>query len=136
MNHTTSEQKLRLIQQIRSRYRENRYDLYNREKILYGRADYPSYEEFPEEEGEGTDPEAPVSGFRVRLFLAAFLFAALVAMDINDVRIAGITADTVMEAISADYESRIDQWIETLSDTAMPSAADAKETQSQSTPQR
>lgn len=136
MNHTTSEQKLRLIQQIRSRYREDRYDMYNRERILYGRADYPPYEEFPEEEGERTDPEAPVSGFRIRLFLAAFLFAALVAMDINDVRIAGITADTVMEAISADYESRIDQWIDTFSGTTIPSADDGKETQGQSPPQR
>ena len=30
------EQKLQLVQQVRSRYQENRYDLSNRERILYG----------------------------------------------------------------------------------------------------
>lgn len=115
MSNTTSEQKLRLIQQIRSRYRENRYDMYNREQILYGRAACPPDAEFLEDTGEIAEPEAPVSGFRLRLFLAALLFAALVAMDVNDIRIAGISADTILEAISVDYESRIDQWMETFS---------------------
>lgn len=114
MSRIATEQKLQLIQQIRSRYRENRYDMYNREQILYGRAACPPDAEFLEDTGEITEPEARVSGFWLRLFLAALLFAALVAMDVNDIQIAGITADTIMEAISVDYESRIDQWMETF----------------------
>lgn len=116
MNRTTTEQKLQLIQQIRSRYRENRHDMYNREQILYGRSSYaPDDEVFSEDEGEITEPEAPLSGFRLRLFLAALLFVALIVMDINKLQIAGITSDQIMEVISVDYESRLEQWMETYS---------------------
>lgn len=119
MNSTTTEQKLRLIQQIRSRYRENRYDMYNREQILYGRAAYPDDLEY----GRDTDgslldePGYPehVSGFRIRLFLAALLFAALVAMDVNGITIGSISAEKVMEVISVDYEEKIDEWVEAVS---------------------
>lgn len=131
MNRTTTEQKLQLIQQIRSRYRENRHDMYNREQILYGRSSYPPDDSvFPEDGGEITEPEVPFSGFRLRLFLAALLFVALVVMDVNKLQIAGITSDRIMEVISVDYESRLEQWMETFSGGA------AEKENSQSVPQR
>ena len=37
MSDATMEQKLRLVQQVRSRYQEDQYDLSQRERILYGR---------------------------------------------------------------------------------------------------
>lgn len=121
MSNVTTEQKIRLIQQIRSRYREDRYDMYNRERILYGKAAQPPEPDFPEEPTGGPGgmeyPER-VSGFRVRLFLAAFLFAALVVMDVNEIRIGGITAQKVMEVIAVDYEEKIDEWVEALSRSA------------------
>lgn len=128
MNRTSAEQKLQLIRQIRSRYREDRNDMYNRERILYGRSDPPDDSMFSEDEGEFTAPEAPVSGFRLRLLLAALLFAALVAMDVNEIQIAGITTDTILEVISVDYESRIDQWMETFSGSVAEKEASATNT--------
>ncbi|MCM1189061.1 MAG: hypothetical protein NC541_07160 [bacterium] len=123
MSNATTEQKMRLIQQIRSRYREDRYDMYNREQILYGKSAWPgnrrlSYDpESPDPESDPYGPEYPqhVSGFRLRLILSLLLFAALIAMDRNGIAIGGITAEKVMEVISVDYEEKIDAWVETLS---------------------
>ena len=93
------EQKLQLVQQIRSRYHENQYDLSNREKILYGRtgAVQPG-SLYPEPELEQPHPS---SLFRVRLLMALLLFGLVVAR--------------ILEAISADYEDTLNQWIETMS---------------------
>ncbi len=107
------EQKLQLVQQIRSRYHENQYDLSNREKILYGRtgAVQPG-SLYPEPELEQPHPS---SLFRVRLLMALLLFGLVVAMDMGGFQIAGLTADRILEAISADYEDTLNQWIETMS---------------------
>lgn len=115
MSNVTTEQRLRLVQQVRSRYNENRYDMYNREKILYGRASYPE-ELDPAVAGmEPMDPSMPVSTFRLRLLLAVLLFAAVVAMDINEISISGVTAEKIVEAISMDYEDKIDEWVAAFS---------------------
>lgn len=109
----TTEQKLRLVQQVRSRYNENRYDMYNRERILYGRA-VPPEPELAEEPG-AADPPSGFSSFRFRLLLAVLLFAAVIAMDINGIELGGITSDKILEAISTDYEEKIDEWAAALS---------------------
>lgn len=109
----TTEQKLRLVQQVRSRYNEDRYDMYNRERILYGRANPPDLE-MPEEPG-AANPPSGFSSFRFRLLLAALLFAAVIAMDINGIEVGGITSDKILEVISTDYEEKIDEWAAALS---------------------
>ena len=38
MSNVTTEQKLQLVQQVRSRYHEDQYDMSNRERLLYGRS--------------------------------------------------------------------------------------------------
>lgn len=112
MRNADTEQKLRLLQQIRSRYKEDRYDMSSRERILYGRESARSWEE------DGDDPDwdqSPRSFFRLRVLLAVLLFAAVVAIDTNGTSIFGITAEKVYQVISADYEDKIEEWMETLS---------------------
>lgn len=114
MSDVTMERKLRLVQQIRSRYNQDQYDMYNRERILYGRTNPPEVRPFP---GDPDNAELPVrfSAFRMRMLLAVLLAAAVIAMDVNGIEVGGITADKILEVISMDYEDRIDEWVETLS---------------------
>lgn len=112
MRDVTTERKLQLIQQIRSRYKEDRYDMSNRERILYGRESVRPWE------GNEDDPEweqPPQSSFRLRVLLAVLLFAAVVAIDTNGTSLFGITAEKVYQIISVDYEDKIEEWVETLS---------------------
>lgn len=113
MSDVTMERKLQLVQQIRSRYNEDQYDLYNRERILYGRTNAG----VPRLSGEPGDAELPArfSSFRMRLLLALLLVAAVIAMDVNGIEVGGVTSDKILEVISMDYEEKIDEWVETLS---------------------
>lgn len=113
MKNVSSEQKLQLIQQIRSRYNEDRYDMRERERILYGRESVRPWEE------DDMDPEReqqrPQSTFRLRILLAVLLFAAVVMMDSNKTSLGGLTAEKIYQIISADYEDKLEEWVETLS---------------------
>lgn len=98
----TTEQRLRLVQQVRSRYQEDQYDLSDRERILYGR--------------DGAEPAySTVSFFRLRLLVAVFLLAAVIIMDKNGIKVAGITTEQIFQAISADYDEKIEEWVEAVS---------------------
>lgn len=112
MSDVTTERKLQLIQQIRSRYKEDRYDMSNRERILYGRESVRPWDE-NEDDPEWERP--PQSSFRLRVLLAVLLFAAVVAIDTNGTSLFGITAEKVYQIISEDYEDKIEEWVETLS---------------------
>lgn len=109
MSDVTMERRLQLVKQIRSRYNEDQYDLSNRERILYGRSSRPA-ENFSEME-EDAAWDAPVSFFRIRLVVAIILLAAVIAIDLNGTKIAGITAEDIFRAISADYGNMIDSWM-------------------------
>lgn len=121
MSDATMEQKLRLVQQVRSRYQEDQYDLSNRERILYGRTSisperavgYGSY--YDDYYPEGSLPGEGASSFRLRLFLAMFLVMLVIVMDVNGIAVAGITAEKIYEVISADYEEVLETWVEAIS---------------------
>lgn len=121
MSDATMEQKLRLVQQVRSRYHEDQYDLSNRERILYGRTSIAPQRELESPYGDsyrrdGTMPAGgEVSSFRIRLFLAVFLVMLVIVMDRNDMEVAGITTEKIYEVISADYEEVLETWVEALS---------------------
>ncbi len=121
MSDATMEQKLRLVQQVRSRYQEDQYDLSNRERILYGRSvvhperpGYGSYYDDPYQEGS-LPGEGEVSSFRLRFFLAMFLVMLVIVMDVNGIAVAGITSEKIYEVISADYEEVLETWVEAIS---------------------
>lgn len=104
--------KLELIQQVRSRYSEDQYDLGNRERILYGRE---SARPFEQTEDNIPEEAAAVSSFRLRVLLAVMLFAAVVVADSNQTSLFGVTAQQIYQTIGRDYEERLEQWVETLS---------------------
>lgn len=110
MSDVTMDRKLQLVKQIRSRYNEDQYDLSNRERILYGRSSRPA-DGFSEMQ-EDAAWDAPVSFFRIRLVVAIVLLAAVIAIDLNGIKIAGITAEDIFRAISADYGNMIDSWMD------------------------
>lgn len=110
MRDTTTERKLQLLRQIRSRYNEDSYDMRDRERVLYGR-ESPRLQE--DEEAPGW--ETPPSSLRIRFLAAVLLFAAVIAIDANKTSLFGITADKVYQVISADYEEKIEEWVKTLS---------------------
>lgn len=116
MSDVSTEKRLRLLKQIRSRYIENQYDLSNREKILYGRSSR-SVDGLETPKEEGMEPENPVF-FRLRLALAAGLLGLVIFMDVNGISVAGITAERIFQAISADFEEAIEAW---ATDVSQPS---------------
>ncbi len=112
MRDTATERKLELVQQIRSRYDEDMYDLNSRERILYGRESIRPREPY----GNTPDSETPQSSFRLRFLLAVLLFAAVVTIDTNQAAPWGITAEKIYRAISTDYEAKLEKWVETLAE--------------------
>lgn len=111
MKDTTTERKLQLLRQIRSRYNEDSYDMRDRERLLYGRESVrPREEDWNDPEGE-----LPPSTFRLRFLAAVLLFAAVIAIDANKTSFFGITAEKVYQVIAVDYEDKIEEWVKTLS---------------------
>lgn len=117
MSEITTEQRLQLVQQIREIYRNNKYDMRCREQILYGnqdtccdksdydKADYDAY----------SQEQLPASSLKGRMILAFLVFMAIVILNENGIKIAGITSNKIIEMISADYEAKVNTWVETIS---------------------
>lgn len=119
MRDVNTEQRLRLIQQVRSRYHEDQYDLSSRERILYGRSFTRDTPDRAEQEGDaGDDTRQPFSSFRLRLVIAVLLGAAVISMDRNHIKIAGITSEQIYQAISADFEENIEKIAAAMSQDA------------------
>lgn len=121
MSDMTVEKKLALVQQVRSRYNENQYDLSNRERILYGKTGMGKYEAavLGYEEGLGEsyengseNPAASygqgVSTFNLRLFISAILLIGFILLEQNGGTVAGFSASQIYKAISADYVTQIE----------------------------
>lgn len=118
MSEFTTEQKLQLVQQVRSRYRQDRCDMFSREQILYGKSEMPLREEYAEESfGNSPGERRKSSSLRLRLMFAACLLGTVVFMDVKKIEIGGITADKIFRVISADYEAVLEKWALELSDT-------------------
>jgi len=126
MSDTTIDQKLKLVQQVRARYHEDQYDMSSRERLLYGRTSADSRlpqvsyrQEAPYDDVYGApygEPGiAPYSSLKVRFFIALLLLSMVVMMDKNDMKVAGIAADQVFQAISADYEEVLEAWAKAAS---------------------
>ncbi len=122
MHDVTTEQRLRLVQQVRSRYHENQCDLSNRERILYGKSFAREVPESFQQDTPDTDPK-PVSSFKLRLMIAILLGAAVISMDRNNAKIAGITSEQIYQAISADFEEHIEKMVAAMSQDAITDAA-------------
>lgn len=111
ISKVNTEKRLQLLKQIRYRYNEDQRDLTNRELILYGRSGRRSRSDNLEQQEIQPDTEH-VSFFRIRLILAVLLVMAVIFMDMDGMEMAGITAEKIFQAISADYEEVIETWAE------------------------
>ncbi|MDE7252568.1 MAG: hypothetical protein K2O32_06460 [Acetatifactor sp.] len=109
--------KLELIKQIRSRYQQDRYDMFHRERLLYGRTT-PIPAENDEFVEADTGEEESFSTFPLRVLVAVGLFVMIVLCDMSGKSFLGIQASQCFSAISADYESSITQWADAASNAA------------------
>lgn len=110
------DRKLQLVQQVRSRYHENQYDMSNRERILYGRTSVFSNPDYDENALPDSD-DGSLSSFKLRFFIALVLFGVIVFMDRSHISIGGITSEKLYGMISADYEEKIEDWVEAMSNS-------------------
>lgn len=117
MDDITMEKKLRMVQQIRSQYHQNRYDLSNREQILYGRTSERSYADYSEPLSDTTVQEdaLPHGSFRLRAALAGILFMAVIVFDRLGLNPAGVEMKNVFQVIAEDYRENVDAFVSTLS---------------------
>lgn len=109
MSDIPVEKKLQLIQQVRSQYHKNQYDLQNREQILYGRTsalkkEENFYKDTYLERNEKEEGLRPVSTFRFRIIGAIFFFLVVIIMDINSESIFGINTSDFFQMIAQDYD--------------------------------
>ncbi len=107
MSKITVEQKLTMLNQLRSQYDKNQSDLMRREQILYGRTSVSSSGE-NSERWAGTDAESfsdtPIKGtFRIRLIIAVILAVIMIVYDKNDKEILGVSTEQIYTVIAEDY---------------------------------
>lgn len=112
MSDTTMEQKLALIQQVRSSHDRNQFDLTNRERILYGKTSSRSYLQngFYDTPYKNPDEieDTGMMLFKLRFMIAAVLLAAVILLDLKGGSFAGITTGEMFDAIARDYTTEID----------------------------
>lgn len=126
MANISVEQKLTMLNQLRSRYDNNQADLMRREQILYGRTSPVSSADAGigwSSENEVFADTLPVRGtFRLRLLIAAILAVLLILYDQKGKDFLGVSTSQIYTMIEEDYMTQME---EILNDT--------KETQQHST---
>lgn len=120
MESISTEQKLELVKQIRSKYNENLSDLSQRERILYGRTssygqgDVGGYSVdrswYYDDYREGEDVQSFSFG-KVRFLIAVILVAGVVTLDLSGKSLMGIPMNRVFAVIAQDYEDEIAAWV-------------------------
>ena len=100
MSDISTEQKLELVQQIRAQHNKDKFDMNNREQILYGRStNYHNHyvENQSYEFSSG-------STFTLRLFLATLLFLFVIALDKSGNNFAGMETQEIFTVLSENVE--------------------------------
>lgn len=110
MTDISTEQKLQLVQQIRSQYNKNQYDMSNRERILYGRtsgntsniASYPEkqYNFATEYSVNDIEKKASSESFKMRCILAAMLVVFALLFDVLEIKPLGIEMEQIFQIIA------------------------------------
>ena len=126
MSDITIEKKLELMQQIRARNEQNRFDMSRREQIIYGRTATNPYSE-PERTWDNNltmdvaDEEEEFQTFPLRILLSLALFLLIIICDLSGKSFMGINASQCFHAIAVDYESSITAWVDAASEnTSIP----------------
>lgn len=117
MSDISVTKKLELIKQIRSRYQQDRYDMFHRERLLYGRTTPIPAEDDELMEADAGEEES-FSTLPLRVLVAVGLFVMIILCDMSGKSFLGIQASQCFSAISADYESSITQWADAASNAS------------------
>lgn len=125
-HETTVDQKLELIRQVRSQYRQNQNDLIHRESILYDRPIRPiaNLDVSPAADNAYYDPYniqkkgSQTSGtLKIRFVTAVLLTALVILFHRSHISPAGIHMEQVFLALEQDYEDLIMAWSSSLIST-------------------
>lgn len=119
MSDFSVEQKLELVQQVRSQYYRNQSDLMNREEILYGKAQVRKPTEaysppVPPTLDHTAEASSEDDTRKLRFGLTAVLVLLIILFDKSNTSITGVSMEQVFDVIAYDYEEVIDTWVDTL----------------------
>lgn len=118
MNDISVDQKLQLIRQIRSRHNQNRIDMMNRERILFGKSeDYTlinGYEDPIPVTEESAQDSLKSMLFKLRFLTALILAVFLILMDRKNSPFLGVSTTEIFTMIESDYYSRVEEYIHDL----------------------
>lgn len=108
MSDISVDKKLQLVQQVRSQYNRNQYDLRSREQILYGRSSTvraTAHDELPVYGNDtGSEDGLPKSTFKLRFLAALILVVAVMVFDNNGHTLLGIDTRQIFAAISENFD--------------------------------
>lgn len=108
MSDISVDKKLQLVQQVRSQYNQNQYDLRSREQILYGRSSAvraAAQDELPVYGYDtGSEDGLPKSTFKIRFLAALILLVAVMVFDNNGHTLFGIDTRQIFAAISENFD--------------------------------
>ncbi len=111
MGNISSEQKLTMLNQLRSQYSQNQSDLMHREQILYGRTSVHAITENRESVGgdsNSVSTRIPIKrSFQMRLLLAVILAVALILCDQQEKEFLGVSTTQICNMISKDHITEI-----------------------------
>lgn len=92
MSNLNTEQKLQVVQQIRSQYAKNKYDMQNRERILYN---YPV--KYPVRDCSAEAKE--ISTLKIRILVTVILVILVIGLDVLNVKPKGLDMEKVFQMI-------------------------------------
>lgn len=76
--------------------------------------EYSNKVKFPAKEN-GEDNNIPESTLRIRFALAGILFLLVLIFDLSGKKLAGISTEQFFRAVSTDYGTIVETWLETFS---------------------
>lgn len=109
MDDITTEQKLQLVQQIRSQYHKNQYDMSNRERILYGH--HNEQASFT----DNTESNTVSESLKFRCILAVMLFMVVILFDQFGIKPFGMNMQQVFDVFAEDYRESMNEIAQTIS---------------------
>lgn len=112
MPQISSEQKLKLVHTIREEHKSNQMSMRNRENILFG-TNLPLVETNSINEIQPVGNGVSSLG-KIRMCIAAALFAGFVFLDITKTTVGGIDSAYVKGKIVEDFQANVFDFIETI----------------------
>lgn len=113
MGNISVEQKLCMLNQLRTRYDKDMTDLMRREEILYGKTSSVSNmlrtSDYSVENEPGSNSIPVRSTFRLRLLMAAILAVLLILSDRRGQAYFGVSTSQIYTLIERDYLTQIEE---------------------------